>query len=81
MAERHGIVDDEEVERILEGTSEVKLSVPQHLRVLLQSIGLGVMLAPLNIMMTREPEQILVSEGAWQDIEFEVALDSARLLA
>ena len=80
MAERNGITDEDEIERLIDGKSEIKLRVPNQLRPALQSIGLGEMLAPINILEAMELHQILISEEAWQDIEFEVALDSGPVV-
>ena len=80
VAERNGITDEDEIERLIDGKSEIKLRVPNQLRPALQSIGLGEMLAPINIITAIEPDQILISTEAWQDIEFEVALDSGSVV-
>ena len=80
VARRHG-VDDGEVCRMLEGSSDKKIAVPHHLRAPMQSIGLGEMLAPINVITTIDSEAIFVNqESAWQDIEFEVALDSGSVV-
>ena len=42
-------------------------------------IGLGDILAPLNLITAVDPQHILVNE-TWQDIEFEVALDSGSVV-
>ena len=55
VAGRQGITSDDELERLYEGKSEAKLKVPKSLRSELQSIGLGELLAPLNIITCSEP--------------------------
>ena len=44
-------------------------------------IGLGQILVPINLMMTREKESILAATNeTWEDIEFEGALDSGSVV-
>ena len=38
------------------------------------------MIAPINLLTITEPEQILINNDAWADIEFEVALDSGAVV-
>ena len=38
------------------------------------------MIAPINLLTVTEPEQILINNDAWADIEFEVALDSGAVV-
>lgn len=57
------------------------MDAPPGLREALGSIGLGQALAPINLMMTREKESILAATNdAWEDQEFEVALDSGSVV-
>ena len=42
--------------------------------------GLGGALAPIDNTTTPQPGQILVDAAAWQDLEFEVALDSGAVV-
>ena len=80
IARRNGVEDDE-VDEMLKGSSTRKLAVPQHLRGAMESIGLGELLAPVNVITTWSPDAILVNEeSTWQDIEFEVALDSGSVV-
>ena len=80
IARRNGVENDE-VDQMLEGSSARKLAVPPHLRGAMQSIGLGGLLAPVNVLTTWSPDAILVNEESnWQDIEFEVALDSGSVV-
>ena len=46
----------------------------------LRDIGLGELLAPINLITVQETAEILVNEEAWKDIEFEVALDSGAVV-
>ena len=81
MAERQGVVDEDALEEMYAGKSDIKLKVPLALREAMCSIGLGPALAaPVNILSSRDGDSILVSEDAWQDMEFEVALDSGSVV-
>ena len=81
IAIRQGIEDEDEIEDILHGRSERKLDAPPGLREALGSIGLGQTLVPINLMMTREKESILTATNeTWEDLEFEVALDSGSVV-
>ena len=76
-AARQSVIDEDEIEDILHGRSERKLDAPFGLREALGSIGLGQALVPINLMMTREKVSILAATNEqWEDLEFEVALDS-----
>ena len=79
LAAKQGIEDDNELERLYSGRSEQKLVVPRGMRDTLRSIGLGDILAPLNRITAAEPQPILVN-ATWQDLEFEVALDSGSVV-
>ena len=80
IAERQGVVDPDELEKLYEGKSDVKLHVPQNLRMAMSEIGLGNALAPVNLITTRDTQPIFVNEEAWNDLEFEVALDSGSVV-
>ena len=41
---------------------------------------MGSALAPVNILTVDDPAEILVNTTAWEDIEFEVALDSGSVV-
>ena len=74
-----GVSGDETVD-IISGKQDFKVTVPHSLRSALCSIGLGDMLAPVNIFtIAGDTEAILLSE-TWKDIEFEVALDSGSVV-
>ena len=65
------------MEDILHGRSERKLDAPPGLREALGSIGLGQSLVPINLMMICDKDSILAATNeTWEDLEFEVALDS-----
>ena len=80
IAEKQGILDPAEIEKLQTGKSNTKLHVPAGLRETMQDIGLGDVLAPVHILEFAEPEHILVNEEAWKDLEFEVALDSGSVV-
>ena len=75
LAERAGVVDEDELERLYAGKSRLK-DVPRSMRSALVGIGLGDVLPPINVLTVREPAQILAATEEWRDLEFEVALDS-----
>ena len=81
IATRQGINDEDEIEDIHHGRSERKLDAPLGLREALGIIGLGQTLVPINLMMTRENESILAATNEmWEDLGFEVALDSGSVV-
>ena len=80
VAKRLGIVDEEQLELLYSGKSEVKLDVPASLGRALREVGLGAALSEVNVMTTIEKASILVNTEAWEDIEFEVALDSGSVV-
>ena len=43
-------------------------------------VGLESALAPVNMLTFAEPEQILLNDEGWKDLEFEVALDSGSVV-
>ena len=76
IAEQQGVYDEDEVARIYNGCSDKKLRVPRTWRRAIESIGLGDILAPLNIVTVRDSDSsVYIADDAWTDIEFEVALD------
>ena len=81
MAARQGITDECEVDDLLKGRSTKKLRAPLGLREALCGIGMSDVLAPINLITTAEENAILLSDDAeWQDLEFEVALDSGSVV-
>ena len=81
IALRQGNDDEGEIEDILHGRSDRKVDAPPGLREALGNIGLGLLLAPGIVLMTREREPILAAtEGQWEDLEFEGALDTGSVV-
>jgi hypothetical protein len=79
LAAKQRIEGDDELEEVYSRKSEHKLVVPRSMRDTLRSIGLGDILAPLKLIIAVGPQHTLVNE-TWQDIEFEVALDSGSVV-
>ena len=80
VAQKQGITAEEDIDALMNGESEVKLQVPASLRSTLSEVGLGRLLAPINVLtIAEDPQQILLNE-TWKDIEFEVALDSGSVV-
>jgi hypothetical protein len=73
-------VDEDALEALYDGTSDVKLQVPRSLRAALVEIGLDNSLAAMNIIEVASPQEILVNTESWTDLEFEVALDSGAVV-
>ena len=81
VASRQGIEDGDDIEDLLHGRSDKKIHIPDGLRIAFQDIGLGHTLAPINLITSIEKEAVLMAEnGKWEDIEFEVALDSGTVV-
>ena len=80
LAARQGIVDEDQLELLYSGAPGVKLKVPYLLRQTLEKVGLGNVLAPVNILTVADPAEILVNTAVWEDVEFEVALDSGSVV-
>ena len=83
IAKRHGIVDDETLKKLASGEApdSDRLHVPGHLRVAMCEIGLHCAMAPINVMETLETQAILMAQEEWNDLEFEVALDSGAVIS
>ena len=65
----------------MNGTSERRLQVPAYLRNVLSDIGLSDAIAPLNIFeVVGGAEPLLLAGDTWNDLEFEVALDSGAVV-
>ena len=81
VAERRGVVDEKKLGRLVSGEPlpEERLSAPSHLRALVE-IGLYCAIAPVNVMETIETQAILMANEDWNDLEFEVALDSGAVI-
>ncbi len=82
IAERHGVVDDESLRKLASGEApdSDRLHVPGHLRVAMCEIGLHCAMAPINVMETLETQAILMANEDWNDLEFEVALESGAVI-
>ena len=80
VAGQQGITEDDELERLYSGNSEVKLKAPRHVRQAMIDIGLESRLAPVSMITFAEPDQILLNDEGWKDLEFEVALDSGSVV-
>ena len=81
MALKQGMFSDEDVDDLLNGSSERRLQVPAYLRDVLRAIGLGETLAPLNLFeIVAADEPLLMAGDSWSDLEFEVALDSGAVV-
>ena len=82
VAERQGIDDPDIVEDMLHNRSDQRIDVPVGLRGALSEIGLGHTMLSINLMLVKEQglDQVLMANDAWEDIEFEVALDSGSVV-
>ena len=80
IAEKQGIVDEDQLQLLYSGSPGIKLKVPNALRQTLENAGFGDVLAPVNIITSADPAEILVNTAVWEDIEFEVALDSGSVV-
>ena len=80
-AKRQGFNDDNVVEDMLHGRSDQEIDVPSGRRGAFNKIGLSHVMAPVNLMMTVDKGgQVLMTNDAWEDIEFEAALDSGSVV-
>ena len=77
---RSNIAGEDDLERLYSGESSVKLKAPRHIRQAMIDVGLESVLAPVHMLTVAEPEQILLSDETWKDIEFEVILDSGSVV-
>ena len=80
VAGQQGVTEDDDLERLYPGKSEVKLKAPRYVRQAMIDVGLEAALAPVNMLTFAEPEQILLNDEGWKDLEFEVALDSGAVV-
>ena len=51
------------------------MKAPRYVRQAMIDVGLESAFAPVNMLTFAELEQILLSDEAWKDFKFEVALD------
>ena len=61
VAARQGIDDEDDIEDLLHGRSDRKPQVPPGLREALHGVGLGHALMPVNWLLTREKDSVLVA--------------------
>jgi hypothetical protein len=83
VATKLGVTDPKTIERLANGTAhrEELLNVPAHLRSAMCDAGLHAAMAPVNIITALEKDAVLVADDAlWEDIVFEVALDSGAVV-
>lgn len=82
IARRQGVDDADEIARIYNVASARKLRVQRGWRAAQEATGFKGVLAPLNILTTRETDGIHVGEtkDTWQDMEFEVPMDSGAAI-
>ena len=65
---------------MIQGESERKVEVPAGLREAFHGIGLSHVMAPIHLLTAQGGDQILMAADAWEDLEFEVALDSGSVV-
>ena len=80
VALQQGVTSEDELEKLYDGTSGQQLRVPPSIREAMVEIGLGDRLVPINVITTSDPLQCFVNEEAWEEMEFEVALDSGSVV-
>ena len=82
VAERHSVVGMEKLRGLASGEApdEERLCVLSHLRGALCDIGLHCAIVPINVMETVETQAIFIANEDWNDLEFEVALDSGAVI-
>ena len=80
-AQCSGITNPDEIKRVVARSSSAKLVVPKQLRELMLEMGIGHQLKPVNLFTIQDdPTAVLLADSAWQDVEFEVALDSGAVV-
>ena len=65
---------------MIHGDSDQKVEVPIGLRDAFRSIGLDHVMLPVNIITTSAGAPVLAARDLWEDLEFEVALDSGSVV-
>ena len=80
VAERQGIDDPDVIEEMMHGGSDQKVEVPIGLRDAFRSIGLDHVMTPVNLITASAGAQVLTAGDSWEDLEFEVALDSGSVV-
>ena len=81
MPANQGISSDEDINDLMSGSAERRLHVPAYLRNVMKDIGLGEVMAPLNLSEIVGGNELLLMAGdSWSDLEFEVALESGAVV-
>ena len=80
VAERQGVEDPEVIEGMIQGDSAQKIEVPMGLRDAFRSIGLDHVMTPINLFTIGGGGEIMAASDAWEDLEFDVALDSGSVV-
>jgi hypothetical protein len=77
-------IGEDEIEKIMAGTSDTKLRIPEYLRPAMLEAGLADVIVPRSIMpiLIKERDGLMPVMGGdeWSDLEFEVALDSGAVV-
>ena len=63
MAVKQGMFSDQDVHDLLDASSERRIHVPAYLRIVLQDIGLGEVMAPLNLFEIVAADEPLLMPG------------------
>ena len=79
-AKQQGMTGQDDLEQLYSEESSVKLKEPRHIRQAMIDVGLESVLAPVHMLTFAEPEQILLGDESWKDIEFKVAFDSGSVV-
>ena len=81
VAMKQGMISDQDVDDFFDVSSKRRIQVPGYLQNVLRDIGLGEVMAPLNLFeIAAVDEPLLVAGDSSSDIEFEVALDSGAVV-
>ena len=80
VAEKQGIENPDVIEEMMHGDSDQRLEVPLGLRDAFRSIGLEHVMTPINLITASAGAQVLTAGDSWEDLEFEVALDSGSVV-
>ena len=72
MALKQSMFSDQDVDDLLNGSSERRLHIPAYPRDFLRDIGLGETLAPLSLFeIVAADEPLLMAGDSWSDLEFD----------
>ena len=64
----NGIIDQAEIEGIVNGSANAKLSVPKHLRALMLEMGIAQSLKQVKLFQLEGPSAVLMADEAWKDV-------------